>query len=262
MSKKIDNREIEARSPPSTLIPDSLSKKKSFSSSLLEKFQFLTRAFSVLLRFLPAAMEKYAKKVFSVALLSITSIIVCHAASVGDFCVQGGVPGKITLDAKCPYFEALGEDEQRDHLMQGHGFVGINVRICCKGFGTSSVRTGDEEYNPTVPTTTLRPTRTTRPDIFATRRPIATDGGIEYLCKTIGPYPGILVFDRIIGGVLAATGEFPHFAALAYRNKETGTVSFNCGGALISHRHVLTAAHCFKTKDSLVYVRLGTVRIL
>lgn len=207
------------------------------------------------------------EKVFSLALLSITSVIVCQAASVGDSCDQGGVPGKITLDSKCPYFDGLGEAEQMNHLMHRHGFVGINVLICCKGVGTSSVRTGDTEYDTTVPSTTLRPTTTlrtttTRPNIFATRKPIATDAGVERLCRTIGSYPGILIGDRIIGGVLAEAGEFPHFAALAYRNKETGGISFNCGGALISHRHVLTAAHCFKTKDNLVYVRLGSVRIL
>lgn len=43
---------------------------------------------------------------------------------------------------------------------------------------------------------------------------------------------------RIVGGEEAKEAEFPWLAALSRRGK------FYCGGALITRKHVLTAAHC------------------
>lgn len=47
----------------------------------------------------------------------------------------------------------------------------------------------------------------------------------------------------ITGGINANPREFPHMAAIAYKDK-SGQVAFGCGGSLISERFVLTAAHC------------------
>lgn len=63
---------------------------------------------------------------------------------------------------------------------------------------------------------------------------------------TLFPYPGscgIQSSARIIGGSRTTIGEFPWTALIKYRNKFNHT-AFQCSGALINFRHVITAAHC------------------
>lgn len=53
--------------------------------------------------------------------------------------------------------------------------------------------------------------------------------------------------DRILGGIEAGIGEFPWMAILLYENITTRVKlrQYNiCGGSLINHRYVITAAHC------------------
>ncbi|XP_043243267.1 uncharacterized protein LOC122392463 [Amphibalanus amphitrite] len=62
---------------------------------------------------------------------------------------------------------------------------------------------------------------------------------------------------RIVGGVESEVAEWPWMAALGYDSHD-GDINFHCGGALITNKHVLTAAHCVQGKeDSLNWARIG-----
>lgn len=163
-----------------------------------------------------------------------TIILLIDACEVGGACNQKGQPGVYSLDENCPHFMGLSDESQFKYGWCG--LRGSNPIICCI------------DQRPTREPKTMTP------------RPIRTDFGIKDLCESIGQYRFELLSDRIIAETQAKSGEFPHFASLAYRNPETGVVSFRCGGALISDRHVLTAAHCYNYKLGPVSVRLGSVR--
>ncbi|KOB70984.1 Hemolymph proteinase 17 short form [Operophtera brumata] len=59
--------------------------------------------------------------------------------------------------------------------------------------------------------------------------------------------------DRVVGGVPATLGALPWMALLGYMDESvTSGVSWKCGGALVSTRHVLTAAHCIGGSEHLL----------
>jgi len=70
-----------------------------------------------------------------------------------------------------------------------------------------------------------------------------------------------LIFCRGGRNCTAGEGQFPFMVSFVYTHR--GVAENFCGGALISRRHVLTAAHCFKTirprdwQRGLVDVRIG-----
>ncbi|CAH0585815.1 unnamed protein product [Chrysodeixis includens] len=66
---------------------------------------------------------------------------------------------------------------------------------------------------------------------------------------------------HILGGETASLGEFPHMVALGYDRGDG--YEFDCGGSVLSHTYVLSAAHCIDTLDRIqpTVVRGGVVEI-
>lgn len=82
--------------------------------------------------------------------------------------------------------------------------------------------------------------------------PVLIPGGQPIIRRT--NKCGFKVVELIVGGTKAKAKEFPHMARLGYG--ELNDIQWSCGGAIISKRYILTAAHCVVT---LRYVQLSSV---
>lgn len=81
-----------------------------------------------------------------------------------------------------------------------------------------------------------------------------TPGDVRLLTPAEGCGFSNLTHKRIVGGEPAKPGAWPWIALIGYTNN-LGELKWQCGGSLITSKHVLTAAHCLKS--SLTTVRLG-----
>ncbi|XP_050744770.1 serine protease snake isoform X2 [Drosophila biarmipes] len=67
--------------------------------------------------------------------------------------------------------------------------------------------------------------------------------------------------DDFNGRSIVAPGQYPHMAALGFRN-ENHEIDYKCGGSLISETFVLTAAHCLTTHGTAPdVVKIGDIKL-
>lgn len=84
------------------------------------------------------------------------------------------------------------------------------------------------------------------------QQPISISGisQTETYFKNLDQVCGTQYLSAVVGGKIARDHEYPWLAALAY-----GEESIRCGGVLVSHNVIVTAAHCIN--DQLSKVKLG-----
>lgn len=81
-----------------------------------------------------------------------------------------------------------------------------------------------------------------------------------FLATVTSSRPRFSLTGRIVGGQDAERAKFPYFASLT-RNEN---FEHFCGGSIISHWHILTAAHCveeYKNRLHSIKIVLGVTRI-
>ncbi|XP_045495182.1 phenoloxidase-activating enzyme 1-like [Colias croceus] len=124
------------------------------------------------------------------------------------------------------------------------GFDGYTPKVCCGPL--------PPQTNPSQTTSRPRPAQV--PDG-------TVDGSVQ---EDSYPAPrgscGIDNGDRIFGGQITDLDEFPWMSLLGYRTK-SGKLTYQCGGVLINHRYVLTAAHCVTGEIETAVGKLATVRL-
>ncbi|XP_044250417.2 venom serine protease Bi-VSP-like [Drosophila takahashii] len=132
-------------------------------------------------------------------------------------------------------------DKPKDQNFKG--FLHASRRVC-KNQGYQVCCPNEERI--TTPSSNIRPTSASlipRNSDEVPRRLLNMEDGCGY---TSVPK------NKIVGGVVSHIGAWPWIALLGYKDPR---FPFQCGGSLITARHVLTAAHCITL--NLTFVRLG-----
>lgn len=131
------------------------------------------------------------------------------------------------------------------------GFEGYVPRVCCGPMPQQPVR-------PSTQRPTARPVRPSGPADAWSEEDSYPESRDKCGIDTNG--------DRVYGGQFTDLDEFPWMALLGYQPRNSEALTYQCGGVLLNHRYVLTAAHCIigeieKKVGQLATVRLGEYNI-
>ncbi|XP_069361912.1 proclotting enzyme-like isoform X7 [Maniola hyperantus] len=168
--------------------------------------------------------------------------------------VDNGIGTCINIKQCPPYVKLLQQAQSNSGALQvlrkAHcGFDGNTPKVCCP--------------RQTIPEVTPAPTPA--PTQAPTKAPTDTAAGKSLTDDFISAFPvppecgfSNATFSRVVGGIDAKLGAFPWMTLLGYKGTRSPTTSWLCGGSLVSHHHVLTAAHCIHNhEDDLYVVRVG-----
>ncbi|XP_060849912.1 venom protease-like [Rhopalosiphum padi] len=174
----------------------------------------------------------------------LTFMIGMVTAQSSNECNTPNFEKGVCIDVKsCPKLLNLIENQRHvpsvlDFLRKSIcGFEGKIRKMCC----------ALESNETTVPPRVEVATENTDSDLKL-RIPLETTCGISNVTRV-----------KIIGGSPSELGAWPWIAAMGYQNLNSNNreLQWNCGGTLVTNKHVLTAAHCIVPHVKLTTVRLG-----
>uniref|UniRef100_T1JFG4 Peptidase S1 domain-containing protein n=1 Tax=Strigamia maritima TaxID=126957 RepID=T1JFG4_STRMM len=126
--------------------------------------------------------------------------------------------------------------------------------VCCPQYDLN------EDFSPSSSLFSIKDTTTTASSVSAFsdgERPFPDMFGLANGCGK-----NLILSMRVVGGDLSQVGQWPWMAAIFVNGRRRR--EYWCGGTLISHQHILTAAHCMKDArgnkfaPNQLTVKLGT----
>ncbi|CAJ0599358.1 unnamed protein product [Cylicocyclus nassatus] len=126
------------------------------------------------------------------------------------------------------------------HITRGHNYDAYDAHNC-----------GKSQINPARSPVGVRARRSYMADAHSNDTSIVGDSGSQKLDDNVidDEDEDDFMQEKIMGGRRAERGELP-WAVLFHVWKDKYYMS-PCGGTLISRRHVITAAHCFRATDGI-----------